>query len=344
MSHDRGFASDPTRADRCMTLLQTLDLQIVQTDSVCKHATRYCADIRTGCSEKHWLIESCGFTPSQLSSSAIGYLVFLIINCLITWLFFAEYAVVVPFEYYHKPFWLLTTLSVFGLYLFVNLWYHYYKSCFTSPGFAPKVTGNPLCWQCGHYKPLNAHHCSVCNRCVLRMDHHCIFIGQCVGLHNHRHFLQFVFFLGLSGLTAVLSGLNTFWYNVILFAINQHQGGFCKVVSDEYFLKEVLCLDQKGFIVMYLVFTSYAICSAGTIIGFMFFIWNGVLISANMTHVEKGRLVVGYFRFDEGLLQCEAELAEVPWVERSQALFLPAYSIALRSLAEWTEAYGGSLD
>lgn len=29
------------------------------------------------------------------------------------------------------------------------------------------------CLQCHNFKPLRAHHCSICDSCVLRMDHHC---------------------------------------------------------------------------------------------------------------------------------------------------------------------------
>lgn len=31
----------------------------------------------------------------------------------------------------------------------------------------------PICHRCDGYKPPRAHHCSQCNRCILKMDHHC---------------------------------------------------------------------------------------------------------------------------------------------------------------------------
>ncbi|KAF3449169.1 hypothetical protein FNV43_RR09897 [Rhamnella rubrinervis] len=48
------------------------------------------------------------------------------------------------------------------------------------------------CQKCAHYKPPRAHHCRVCKRCVLRMDHHCIWINNCVGHANYKVFFIFV--------------------------------------------------------------------------------------------------------------------------------------------------------
>ena len=48
------------------------------------------------------------------------------------------------------------------------------------------------CTACKAPKPDRCHHCSTCRRCVLRMDHHCIFTNSCVGLRNQHFFLSFV--------------------------------------------------------------------------------------------------------------------------------------------------------
>ncbi|KAH8485075.1 hypothetical protein H0E87_026737 [Populus deltoides] len=48
------------------------------------------------------------------------------------------------------------------------------------------------CQKCSHFKPPRAHHCRVCKRCVLRMDHHCIWISNCVGHANYKVFFVFV--------------------------------------------------------------------------------------------------------------------------------------------------------
>ncbi|GAV76567.1 zf-DHHC domain-containing protein [Cephalotus follicularis] len=54
------------------------------------------------------------------------------------------------------------------------------------------------CQKCSHYKPPRAHHCRVCKRCVLRMDHHCIWINNCVGHANYKGFFVFVLYAVVS--------------------------------------------------------------------------------------------------------------------------------------------------
>lgn len=37
-----------------------------------------------------------------------------------------------------------------------------------------------ICRKCRALKPDRTHHCSTCRRCVLKMDHHCMFINKYV--------------------------------------------------------------------------------------------------------------------------------------------------------------------
>ncbi|XP_014357163.2 palmitoyltransferase ZDHHC15B isoform X1 [Papilio machaon] len=48
------------------------------------------------------------------------------------------------------------------------------------------------CNRCVLVKPDRAHHCSICSRCVLKMDHHCPWVNNCVCFHNYKFFMLFL--------------------------------------------------------------------------------------------------------------------------------------------------------
>ncbi|TNY22744.1 DHHC palmitoyltransferase-domain-containing protein [Rhodotorula diobovata] len=56
-------------------------------------------------------------------------------------------------------------------------------------------------------KPERTHHCSVCEQCILKFDHHCPWIKGCVGLHNERYFVLFLCYFSVSALFAAYWGL-----------------------------------------------------------------------------------------------------------------------------------------
>lgn len=45
------------------------------------------------------------------------------------------------------------------------------------------------CKWCAKYKPDRCHHCRVCKCCILKMDHHCPWIYNCVGYANYKFFV-----------------------------------------------------------------------------------------------------------------------------------------------------------
>ncbi|TNJ28521.1 Palmitoyltransferase [Giardia muris] len=88
------------------------------------------------------------------------------------------------------------------IYLHVQFITSYYSVLITEPG-VPDVPESieekngqrlPTCDKCGCARPNRTHHCSICQRCILKYDHHCFWTNGCIGLLNHGYFLKFLLF------------------------------------------------------------------------------------------------------------------------------------------------------
>ena len=49
-----------------------------------------------------------------------------------------------------------------------------------------------FCLHCQIYKTKHAVHCDSCNSCVRVHNHHCVFVNNCIGKRNYKHFLALV--------------------------------------------------------------------------------------------------------------------------------------------------------
>lgn len=73
--------------------------------------------------------------------------------------------------------------------------FDYARTFLTDPGRPGAVQAStPLGWceTCCAPKPERCHHCKICRRCVLKMDHHCPFVHNCVGLQNYQFYCYFL--------------------------------------------------------------------------------------------------------------------------------------------------------
>lgn len=80
--------------------------------------------------------------------------------------------------------------NLLGIFVLFNIYFNYIMAMRTDPGTPDKLLYGvdeevPIdnriqyrqCKKCNVVKPPRAHHCSVCERCTLRMDHHCPWVS-----------------------------------------------------------------------------------------------------------------------------------------------------------------------
>ncbi|CAA2989498.1 Protein S-acyltransferase 10 [Olea europaea subsp. europaea] len=51
---------------------------------------------------------------------------------------------------------------------------------------------NWTCTYCNILQPPRAKHCHDCEKCVLQFDHHCVWLGTCIGQRNHCRFWWYI--------------------------------------------------------------------------------------------------------------------------------------------------------
>jgi len=182
-----------------------------------------------------------------------------------TWLliFYAEFVVlrVILYSHPNKIFAVVNGI-IFQSLAFLALSSHL-RTMLTDPGAVPR--GNATkeniqlmgfeegqvifkCPKCCSIKPERAHHCSVCQRCIKKMDHHCPWVNNCVGEHNQKFFVLFTFYIGLISYHSLFLGINHF--------INCIHGDWktCTVYSPPATVVFILFLLFEGL--LFALFTS----------------------------------------------------------------------------------------
>ena len=69
------------------------------------------------------------------------------------------------------------------------------------------LTTMKFCETCLIFRPSKSAHCNLCNNCVSEFDHHCIWLGTCVGKNNYPCFIMFVISLNTLILTVVITSI-----------------------------------------------------------------------------------------------------------------------------------------
>jgi len=67
-----------------------------------------------------------------------------------------------------------------------------------------RLTKIKYCSACDIYRPPRTIHCGTCGCCIERLDHHCPWIGTCVGKRNYKYFISFLWSVFLLVLFAIV--------------------------------------------------------------------------------------------------------------------------------------------
>jgi len=155
------------------------------------------------------------------------------------------------------------------------------------------LRGHPFkvkwCSTCNIYRPPRCTHCSVCENCIERFDHHCPWIGNCIGRRNYWLFYSFVMCTG---------AINTF----VLITSAVHLGVLTTEHGDrgheglEAFLEALGSAPLSATLVVYcvlIVWFTVGLC-----------MYHNYLVSTNQTTYEqiKGVYSSGHNPFHRGIL------------------------------------------
>ncbi|XP_065087942.1 palmitoyltransferase ZDHHC15 isoform X2 [Ochlerotatus camptorhynchus] len=78
-----------------------------------------------------------------------------------------------------------------------------------------------FCEKCRLIKPDRAHHCSVCGVCVLKLDHHCPWVNNCINFTNYKYF---ILFLGYALVYCLYIAFTTVMYMEMIWSVSGQEG------------------------------------------------------------------------------------------------------------------------
>jgi len=170
----------------------------------------------------------------------------------------------------------------YGLHSAIVLWFagnilfNYYSCVLTSPGFAPRESDlakeeekAPLNEDARlrKLKPDRSHYCHITKRQVLRMDHFCPWVGNCIGFYNYRYFYLFLFYMWSGCMYGITITIHPFM--TCLHAGRRNPNPICMSRSQITFAF-IITISVGCAVGLLLAFHTYLILTAQTTIEFYF--------------------------------------------------------------------------
>lgn len=90
------------------------------------------------------------------------------------------------------------------------------------------------CNTCQHLRPPRSFHCSQCGVCVEVHDHHCPWVGTCIGYRNVKYFIAFLFWTGMHALFTCAICVAIFFIASDQMSSEKESGTFREVIYGPY--------------------------------------------------------------------------------------------------------------
>ena len=91
-----------------------------------------------------------------------------------------------------------------------------------------------LCSTCHFFRGINVSHCKKCDNCVENFDHHCPWLGNCIGKNNYRYFFIFLIFCNMFSLSNFLTSFGIMIHKGINSEAKNIKDKFIDLFKNEY--------------------------------------------------------------------------------------------------------------